>query len=48
MLSENVGYLHKTMQMGCRDLSMRTGTRKLARLYLTRKLNDDLEMHESE
>jgi len=26
MLSENKGYLHKTMQMGCRDLSMRTGT----------------------
>ena len=32
----------------CRDLSMRTVTRKFARLYLTRKRNDNLEMHESE
>jgi len=36
------------MKIAWVDLSMQTVTRKFARLYLTRKLNDDLEMYESE
>jgi len=39
-------YLH-TVEKECRDLSMRTVTRKFANLYLTRKLNDNLKMYQS-
>jgi len=36
------------MKIACRDPSMQTVTRKFAKLYLTRKLNDDLETYERE
>jgi len=36
------------MKIACGGLSMRTVTRKFARLYLTRKLNDNLKTYESE
>jgi len=35
------------MKVVCGDVLMRTVTRKLARLYLTRKLNDNLKTYES-